>query len=75
MSERYQFGLIITIYSCCFRLVTDFFLHCSLQPAENMRRSSIDPEKEWMDKVFDECMDEFSESFGVYDGKAKPLTP
>lgn len=40
-----------------------------------MRRSSIDPEKEWMDKVFDECMDEFSESFGVYDGKSKPLTP
>lgn len=28
-----------------------------------------DPEKEWMEKIFDECEDEFYESFGVYDGK------
>lgn len=27
------------------------------------------PEKEWMEKIFDECEDEFYESFGVYDGK------
>lgn len=33
----------------------------------------MDPEKEWMDKVFGECLDEFCESFGVYDGKSKPL--
>lgn len=26
-----------------------------------------------MDKVFGECLDEFCESFGVYDGKSKPL--
>lgn len=26
-----------------------------------------DPEKEWMEKLFDECEDEFLESFGVYD--------
>lgn len=38
-----------------------------------MSRSCVDPEKEWMEKLFDECEDEFCESFGVYDGKSKPL--
>lgn len=34
----------------------------------NMSRPSVaDPEKEWMEKIFDECEDEFYESFGVYD--------
>lgn len=28
-----------------------------------------DPEKEWMEKLFGECEDEFFETFGVYDGK------
>lgn len=27
-----------------------------------------------MEKLFDECEDEFCESFGVYDGNSKPLT-
>lgn len=27
------------------------------------------PAEEWMEKLFDECEDEFYESFGVYDGK------
>lgn len=29
-----------------------------------------DPEEEWTEKIFNECEDEFFESFGVYDGKA-----
>lgn len=29
-----------------------------------------DPEEEWTEKIFNECEDEFYESFGVYDGKA-----
>lgn len=28
-----------------------------------------DPEKDWRDKLFDECQDEFFETFGQYDGK------
>lgn len=28
-----------------------------------------DPEEEWTEKIFNECEDEFYESFGVYDGK------
>ncbi|XP_076019668.1 NF-kappa-B inhibitor-like protein 1 [Genypterus blacodes] len=28
---------------------------------------AADPEKEWMEKLFGECEDEFSETFGVYD--------
>ncbi|XP_068430527.1 NF-kappa-B inhibitor-like protein 1 [Clinocottus analis] len=36
--------------------------------AEKMSRpSERDPEKEWMEKLFGECEDEFCESFGVYD--------
>ncbi|XP_042365502.1 NF-kappa-B inhibitor-like protein 1 [Plectropomus leopardus] len=36
--------------------------------AENMSRpSERDAEKEWMNKLFDECEDEFFETFGVYD--------
>lgn len=29
-----------------------------------------DPEKEFLEKLFDECKDEFYETFGVYDGKS-----
>jgi len=35
------------------------------------RPSEKDPEKEWMEKLFGECEDEFCETFGVYDGKLK----
>lgn len=28
-----------------------------------------DTEREWMEKLFGECEDEFFETFGVYDGK------
>lgn len=28
-----------------------------------------DPEEDWTEKIFNECEDEFYESFGVYDGK------
>lgn len=43
-----------------------------LQTAENMSRpSERDPEKEWLEKLFGECEDEFCETFGVYDGKFK----
>lgn len=31
------------------------------------RPSEKDPEKEWMEKLFGECEDEFCETFGVYD--------
>ncbi|XP_020485512.2 NF-kappa-B inhibitor-like protein 1 [Labrus bergylta] len=38
------------------------------QTAENMNHpSEVDPEKEWVDKLFGECEDEFCETFGVYD--------
>ncbi|XP_040054365.2 NF-kappa-B inhibitor-like protein 1 isoform X1 [Gasterosteus aculeatus] len=38
------------------------------ETAENMSRpSERDPEKEWMEKLFGECEDEFCETFGVYD--------
>uniref|UniRef100_UPI0037E8F1F2 NF-kappa-B inhibitor-like protein 1 n=1 Tax=Semicossyphus pulcher TaxID=241346 RepID=UPI0037E8F1F2 len=38
------------------------------ESAGNMSRpSETDPEKEWMEKLFGECEDEFSETFGVYD--------
>ncbi|KAK1884029.1 NF-kappa-B inhibitor-like protein 1 [Dissostichus eleginoides] len=36
--------------------------------AENMSRpSEKDPQKEWIEKLFGECVDEFHETFGVYD--------
>lgn len=42
-----------------------------LQAAGNVGRPrETDPEKEWQKKLFDECEDEFCETFGVYDGKA-----
>ncbi|KAI3362369.1 hypothetical protein L3Q82_012671 [Scortum barcoo] len=38
------------------------------QTVGNMSRpSEADPEKEWMEKLFGECEDEFCETFGVYD--------
>lgn len=33
------------------------------------RPSVANPAKEWIEKLFDECEDEFYESYGVYDGK------
>lgn len=33
------------------------------------RPSVADTEEEWTEKIFNECEDEFYESFGVYDGK------
>ncbi|XP_058473437.1 NF-kappa-B inhibitor-like protein 1 [Solea solea] len=40
----------------------------SSQMAENQSRPrEKDPEKEWLDKLFGECEDEFNETFGVYD--------
>ena len=45
-----------------------------LQTAGNMSRpSERDPEKEWLEKLFGECEDEFCETFGVYDGKCIPM--
>lgn len=50
------------------------FACVSSQTAKNMSRpSDKDPEKEWLEKLFGECEDEFSETFGVYDGKFKLL--
>ncbi|CAJ1070493.1 NF-kappa-B inhibitor-like protein 1 [Xyrichtys novacula] len=38
------------------------------KPAENMSHPpETDPEKEWLEKLFGECEDEFCETFGVYD--------
>ncbi|XP_022617913.1 NF-kappa-B inhibitor-like protein 1 [Seriola dumerili] len=38
------------------------------ESAENMSRPpKTDPEKEWLEKLFGECEDEFCETFGVYD--------
>lgn len=42
---------------------------CSPQAAKNMNHPiNTDAEKEWMEKLFGECEDEFYETFGVYDG-------
>ncbi|RVE65742.1 hypothetical protein OJAV_G00119560 [Oryzias javanicus] len=35
--------------------------------AETTGRPQADPEKEWLEKLFGECEDEFCENFGVYD--------
>ncbi|KAJ0057145.1 hypothetical protein NL108_002076, partial [Boleophthalmus pectinirostris] len=35
--------------------------------ASTSHQTAKDPEKEWMEKLFDECEDEFFETFGVYD--------
>ncbi|KAM8872126.1 NF-kappa-B inhibitor-like protein 1 [Synchiropus picturatus] len=35
--------------------------------ANTSRSPEVDPEKEWMEKLFGECEDEFCETFGVYD--------
>uniref|UniRef100_A0A3B4UZZ1 NF-kappa-B inhibitor-like protein 1 n=1 Tax=Seriola dumerili TaxID=41447 RepID=A0A3B4UZZ1_SERDU len=32
-----------------------------------MKHTEVDPEKEWLEKLFGECEDEFCETFGVYD--------
>ncbi|XP_041666315.1 NF-kappa-B inhibitor-like protein 1 [Cheilinus undulatus] len=43
------------------------------EPADDLSSSSesdpdeADPEKEWLNKLFDECEDEFNEAFGAYD--------
>ncbi|GAA6217031.1 NF-kappa-B inhibitor-like protein 1 [Lates japonicus] len=38
------------------------------ETAQNMSRpSETNPEKEWLEKLFGECEDEFYETFGVYD--------
>lgn len=38
------------------------------ETAANMSRPpEVDPEREWMEKLFGECEDEFCETFGVYD--------
>ncbi|XP_071769670.2 NF-kappa-B inhibitor-like protein 1 [Centroberyx gerrardi] len=38
------------------------------EPAANMSNPpAADPEKEWMEKLFGECEDEFCDTFGVYD--------
>ncbi|AWP15206.1 nuclear factor of kappa light polypeptide enhancer in B-cells inhibitor-like 1-like [Scophthalmus maximus] len=38
------------------------------QMGENQSRpAEMDPEKEWQEKLFGECEDEFCETFGVYD--------
>lgn len=48
------------VKSCC---------HVFKPSANTSRRAEIDPEKEWAEKLFGECEDEFFETFGVYDGK------
>uniref|UniRef100_A0A8D3DKL3 NF-kappa-B inhibitor-like protein 1 n=1 Tax=Scophthalmus maximus TaxID=52904 RepID=A0A8D3DKL3_SCOMX len=37
---------------------------------QDLRPAEMDPEKEWQEKLFGECEDEFCETFGVYDGKS-----
>ncbi|KAM4634761.1 NF-kappa-B inhibitor-like protein 1 [Polymixia lowei] len=37
------------------------------QPAANSNPPEADPEKEWQEKLFGECEDEFFETFGIYD--------
>lgn len=37
------------------------------------RPTVADTEEEWTEKIFNECEDEFYESFGVYDGKTSSL--
>lgn len=51
------------------RIYISFTQHSSQTAANMSRPSEADPEKEWMEKLFGECEDEFCETFGVYDGK------
>ncbi|KAM3874303.1 NF-kappa-B inhibitor-like protein 1 [Diretmus argenteus] len=38
------------------------------EPAANMsKRAEADPEREWQEKLFGECEDEFNDTFGQYD--------
>lgn len=51
-------------------IFTLFPWHLS-QAEENMSHPrEADPEKEFLEKLFDECEDEFYATFGVYDGKS-----
>ncbi|CAL8321536.1 unnamed protein product [Lota lota] len=44
------------------------------QPRPSMTQQPVvDPEKEWREKLFGECDDEFFESFGVYDADNLPI--
>lgn len=50
-------------------MFTDHFFHFS-QTGQNMDRPrETNQEKEWLEKLFGECEDEFFETFGAYDGK------
>ena len=50
-----------------------FSLYSSQRAVNPSRPPEADPEKEWVEKLFGECEDEFSEVFGVYDGKTHLL--
>ncbi|XP_054613230.1 NF-kappa-B inhibitor-like protein 1 [Dunckerocampus dactyliophorus] len=41
--------------------------HSEKTAASTSTRSEDDPERDWMEKLFGECEDEFCETFGVYD--------
>ncbi|XP_019937189.2 NF-kappa-B inhibitor-like protein 1 [Paralichthys olivaceus] len=43
------------------------FMRHPERAANPSRPPETDPEKEWMEKLFGECEDEFCETFGVYD--------
>lgn len=38
-----------------------------------MSHRCVDPEKDWMEKIFNELDDEIYECFGVNEGKSEPL--
>lgn len=64
-----QVAVVFHSYQCGLMISS-----CSSQTVGNMSRpSERDPEKEWLEKLFGECEDEFNETFGVYDGKFKHI--
>lgn len=65
----YIYILYFTVFEIVYLSLYLTLLQQPSQPTDNMNGASVDPEKEWMEKLFDENFDEFCESFGVYDGK------
>uniref|UniRef100_A0A3Q3M2B9 NF-kappa-B inhibitor-like protein 1 n=1 Tax=Mastacembelus armatus TaxID=205130 RepID=A0A3Q3M2B9_9TELE len=57
--------LVVPLKNCCPEALIAPN-SCGVTP-QDLQPSETNPEKEWLEKLFDESMDEFSETFGVYD--------
>uniref|UniRef100_A0A667XES7 NF-kappa-B inhibitor-like protein 1 n=1 Tax=Myripristis murdjan TaxID=586833 RepID=A0A667XES7_9TELE len=68
--KRAYDDLVVPLRKSCPEAMT---VHnkAGVTPEDLLSPPEADPEKEWLEKLFGECEDEFCESFGVYDGKAE----